>query len=203
MTIKQFIYTIIILLFSLPINAQKNKIGFFYGFGGNDLLRNTSLDGGASYDGKGTHLFGLAYQRVLNGHFSLETGLEYSKNSIKIKPEYIPGKQLCGTSVSHERIVNIKMITIPVYARFTFFKYFYANAGTLIDFEFDRDEYQSTDEQSGIGFGAGIGGQYTFHNFTLYINPMLRHHAVIPFHKENYQQHLTEAGIKFGLEYNF
>ncbi len=203
MTIKRFIYIIIIVLFSLPVKAQKNKIGFFYGFASNELIRNTSLVGGASYDGKGTHLFGLAYQSIFNEHFSLESGLEYSENTIKIKPEYFPETDLYTSSIAEERITDIKMITIPVFARYTFFRYFFANAGTLIDFEFDRDEYQSTDKQSGIGFGVGIGGQYTFHNFTFYINPLLRYHTVIPFYKDNYQQHLTEAGIKFGLDYSF
>jgi len=200
---KHLFFTFIVVFSALQIKAQKNRIGLFYGFAGNELIRNTSLIGGASYDGKGSDLFGLSYQRMLNDHFSFETGLEYSRNSIKITPEYFPETHMYISSIAEERIVDIKMFTIPVYARYTFFKYFFVNAGTLLDFEFGRDDEQSTDEQSGIGFGAGIGGQYTFHNFTFYINPMLRYHAVIPFHKENYQQHLTEAGIKFGIGFDF
>ena len=197
MTINRFFFIIIIVFLSLKINAQKNRIGFFYGLAGNELIRSTSLDGGASYDGKGSDIFGINYQRILNKDLYLETGLEYSKNKIGITPPFYPGIDLTP------RQEDIVLITIPVYVKFTFFKYFFVNGGTLIDFEIDRTEYQSTDDQSGIGFGGGIGGQYTFRNFTFYINPLFRYHAVIPFQKENYQQHLTEAGIKFGLDYNF
>ena len=197
MTINRFFFIIIIAFLSLEINAQKNRISVFYGFTGNELLRNEDLVGGPSYDGKGSDIFGINYQRALNKDISLETGLEYSKNKIGITPSFYPGIDLTP------RQEDIELITIPVYVKFTFFKYFFVNGGTLIDFEINREDYLSTDEQSGIGFGAGIGGQYTFRNFTFYINPLLRYHALIPFHKENYQQHLTEAGIKFGLGYNF
>ena len=201
---KYLFLSLIILFFSLQIKAQNsNRISFFYGFAANELVRSANLDGAPSYDGKGSTIFGITYQRTLNNYLSLETGLEYSKNKIEITPVYYPELHMYPSKNVVTQEVSVNMITIPVYANFTFFKYFYANAGALIDFELSGEEYKSADEQSGIGFGGGIGAQYTFQNFTFFVNPMIRYHAVIPFQKENYQQHLAEAGVKFGLGFNF
>jgi len=195
---KYFFLSILFFSLASQVTAQNsNRISFFYAFSSNDLLRNEGLDGAPSYDGRGSDIFGFSYQRFLNEILSLETGIEYSKNKIEITPNFYPDIDMTPNKVT------IEMFTIPIYTNFNFLKYFYANAGLLIDFEVNRDEYPKTDEQSGVGFGGGIGVQYTLQNFTLYINPMIRYHAVIAFQKENYQQHITEAGVKFGIGYNF
>ena len=189
---------VLFFLLAFQISAQNsNRISFFYAFTTNNLIINQGLDGGPSLDGQGSDIFGFNYQIFLGKNLSLETGIEYSKNKIDIKPNFYPDIDLTP------KAVTIEMFTIPLYANFTFLKYFYVNAGLLIDFETNRDDYPKTDEQSGVGFGAGIGAQYTFRNFTLYVNPMIRYHAVLTLQKEKNQQHLTEAGVKFGIGYNF
>ena len=201
---KYLFLNLIIFIFSLQIKAQNtNKINFFYGFASNELIRSVDLDGAPSYKGKGSTIIGLTYQKTIYKSLSLETGLEYSKNKIEITPVYYPENYVYSSKNVVPQKVSIIMITIPVYANYTFLKYFYANAGVLIDFEINRDDYPKTSEQSGIGFGAGIGGQYTFQNFTLFVNPMIRFHAVIANEKENYHQHITESGMKIGVAYNF
>ncbi len=186
------------MIFSLPLYSQNNnKISIYYGFSSNELTRKELLDGAPSYDGKGGNLFGLGYEREIFHNFCIETGLEYSKNSIEITPSFYPEIDLTS------RKVTIEILTIPIYANYTFLKYLYANVGALIDFELNREEYDSTDNQSGIGFGLGIGGKYAFNNLILFVNPFYQIHAVIPFNKENYQQHLNELGLKFGIGYNF
>jgi hypothetical protein len=203
MTIDRFFFIIIIAFLSLKTNAQNNRISIFYGFARNELFRSDDLDGSASFNGKGSDIYGITYQRYLSDHFSLETGLEYSKNKIEITPAYYPETHMYVGNVQQVRSVNIEMFTIPVYVNYTFLEYFFVNGGALIDFEINRDEYESPDKQSGIGFGAGIGVQYTLQHFKFFINPMLRFHAVIPFERENYQQHLVETGVKLGIGYNF
>ena len=153
---KYLFLSLTVLFLSLQIKAQNsNRISFFYGFASNELVRNANLDGGSSYDGKGSTIFGITYQRTLNGYLSLETGLEYSKNEIYIEPSIHP--HMYPSFIIPENKFTIEMITIPLYANFTFFRYFYANAGALIDFALNEDEYNSADKQSGIGFGGGIG----------------------------------------------
>ncbi len=197
MIINRFFLVLLIFLTHINLKAQFNSLGLSFGFAHNELIRNDNLDGGASYVGKGNLTYGFFYQRKFNENLALETGLGYENNTIKVIPEYFPDILL----PTYE--IKIKIINIPVFVKYTFFRYFFINAGTMLDFEINRDKYQNTDDQSGIGFGGGIGGQYTFHNFTLSINPFLKYHAVIPFHKEQHQQHLTETGFKFGIGYNF
>ncbi len=201
---KRLFLSITIFLFGLQITAQNsNRISFFYGFASNELLRNVDLDGAPSYKGKGSTIIGITYQRTIYKSLSLETGFEYSKNKIEITPVYYPENHMYLSKNAATQRISVNMITIPVYANYTFLKYFYANAGVLIDFENSRGDYPKTSDQSGIGFGAGIGGQYTLQNFTLFVNPMIRLHAVIANEKEKYHQHITESGIKIGIAYNF
>ncbi len=201
---KYLFLSMIALFLNLQIEAQNtNRINFFYGFAYNELIRSANLDGAPSYKGKGATIIGVTYQRTIYKSLSLETGLEYSENKIEITPVYYPENHMYPSKNAATQRVSVNMITIPVYANYTFLKYFYANAGVLIDFEINKDDYPKTSEQSGIGFGAGIGGQYTLQNFTLFVNPMIRFHAVIANEKEKYHQHITESGIKIGIAYNF
>ncbi len=199
------IFTLILILFigSHILAQNSNRINAFYGFAYNELIRNDNLDGAPSYKGKGSTIIGITYQKTIYKSLSLETGLEYSKNKIEIIPVYYPELRKNSSKNIVTNKADIHLVTIPVYANYTFLKYFYAKAGVLIDFETNRVEYPKTDDQSGIGFGAGIGGQYTFQNFTLFVNPMIRFHAIIPNEKENHHQHITESGIKIGIAYNF
>lgn len=201
---KHLFTIIVIFFFSNQMFAQiTNRINFFYGFASNELIRSANLDGAPSYKGKGATIIGVTYQRTIYKSLSLETGLEYSENKIEITPVYYPENHMYPSKNAPAQKVSVNMITIPVYANYTFFKYFCANAGVLIDFENSRSDYPKTSDQSGIGFGAGIGGQYTFQSFTLFVNPMIRFHAVIANEKENHHQHITESGMKIGIAYNF
>ncbi len=193
---KTNIFVFFLIFFSLTIFSQ-NKISVYYGFSDNALLRNSDLVGGPGFEGKGGNLYGLGYEKELVKNFSLKTGLEYSKNKIELTPNFYPEIDMTP------REVDIEILTIPIYANYTFLKYLFVNGGALIDFELNREEYASTDDQSGIGFGIGIGGKYDFDNLTVFINPFYRSHAIIPFEKENYNQHLNEIGLIFGIGYNF
>ncbi len=185
------------LIFFIQTIFSQNRISAYYGFSDNALLRKADLCGGPSFEGEGGDLYGLNYGKELFKNFSLETGLEYSKNKIEITPNFYPGIDMTP------REVDIEILTVPIYANYTFLKYIFVNGGALIDFELNREEYASTDNQSGIGFGIGIGGKYDFNDLTVFINPFYRSHAIIPFEKENYNQLLNEIGLKFGIGYNF
>lgn len=201
---KSFFISVLILFYGLHLTAQNtNRISVFYGFASNEII--SQLDGSPSFNGKGSDSFGFTFEKNIYKSLSIEMGIAYSKNKIEITPSYPLETHLYPSKSLTKKIVNIEMISIPVYAKFTFLKYFYANAGPIIDIEINKDDHRSIDEQSGIGFGLGIGGQYSYQNLTFFINPILRYHAVIPLPvpKENHNQNLTDAGIKLGIGYNF
>jgi hypothetical protein len=193
---KQLLFWVLIVLCIDLYSQTKNRIEFAYSLTDNSLHRKEALLDGAASKGKGSNIFSLRYQRNLFSSFSIETGLEYSQNTIELS--YISGYGNLETETAY-----IEMISIPVYGNYSFWKYFYFNAGATIDFELNTYQTQPTDKQSGIGLGFGLGGKYNFNNLTVFINPFFLEHAVIPFDKAEYQERIIELGIKFGLGYNF
>ncbi len=191
---RHFLALITILLIEIQCYSQNhNEIRVYYGIIDSELLRKESLVGATSYDNEDTYEFGLRYIRRISEQFSIETGVSYMNCKVKITPAPT------GMPVNF-RYEDLKMISIPIYANYTFGKYFFLNGGPIIDFQTTDN---SNDSQSGIGFSLGIGGKYEFDNFMIFINPNLKKHSVIPFEKENYHQKLTELGVQFGIGYKF
>jgi len=141
-------------------------------------------------------MYGLNYTRNITKVFSIETGLEYSVNNLlwdyedAYNPHFIPQK------------VSVKMLSVPIYANFTFLKYLFANAGITADFETSHQSDEIVTNQSGIGLELGIGGKYNFNRMTVFINPLIQMHAIVAFHNEN-SGSLLDQGVKFGIGYRF
>ena len=192
---KIVLITTCILLALVTFSQTKNRVSIFYSPASNGLIIPEDLDGDMGYSGKGANLYELRYSRQINRFFSIETGLEYSFN--KIEKDYFPD------GIMHYKESNIKMLSIPIYGDITFWKYFFVNAGPTIDFELHHTESESTYNQSGIGFGLGIGGRYTLKNFTISLNPFYQKHLILRSKKGAYHENLYENGIKIGLGYNF
>lgn len=190
---------IFILLFAATVSYSqgKNKIAVAYGAAANGLFTSAEPEGRPSYDGRGAALYELQYLRNLTRHFSLETGMAYSLNKILVRPQVYPGLSQTGKKIT------ISMISIPVRVRYTLLKYFFINGGPSIDFETHPGSNQISDKQSGIGMGLGIGGQYHFGKMTVFVNPFVQKHAILPFERTRFQRRLNEAGSKLGLAYNF
>jgi len=192
---KIVLITTCILLTLGAFSQTKNRLSIFYSPASNGLIIPDGWLGDMGYSGKGAKLYELRYSRQINRFFSIETGLEYSFN--KIEKEYFPD------GIMHYKESNIKMLSIPIYGDITFWKYFFVNAGPTIDFELHRQTSESTYNQSGIGFGLGIGGRYTLNNFTVSLNPFYQKHLILRSKKGAYHENLYEGGIKLGLGYNF
>jgi len=190
---------LIILLFSLmSINgfAQvKNEIIISYGFANNDILMNEDIVGDMGFVGRKTFLLEAGYQRKLNNSFSFESGFAYSKSEVVF--HYFP------SGVLNTKNLEINLLSFPIGINFNFWKYFYVNAGTIIDVELGRSSDHATHDQSGFGFYGGVGVKYSIRNFTIKINPFILEHSSVPFEKEKYEQRLLEKGVKVGVGFNF
>jgi hypothetical protein len=190
----KFLLALIIILISLECYSQQsNELRTYFGSIDSKLLRNESLVGGASYDNENSYEFGVKYLRKLTSKLSLETGINYLSTKVKITPSFT------GTTVNSKQ-ENLKLISIPIYANYSFGKYFFLNGGPILDLQ---NSTESFDSQSGIGYGIGLGGKYDFDKFLIYLNPNFKRHSVIPFEKENHHQKLTEFGIQLGVGYKF
>jgi hypothetical protein len=191
---KKLFIILIICFTSLSSFAQeKNEFLVYYGMSDSKLLRTDDLIGGGSEEIENLTEYGFRYLRKINDRLAIETGVNYATADLKITPHYM------GEPVQ-TRAEDFELISIPVYANYTIWNYFFINGGPMVDFQLSET---TTDSQSGIGYGLGLGGKYNFNNFSIYLNPNFKRHAVIPFEKEQNHQKLTEFGIQFGLGYSF
>lgn len=183
------------LLFTSLSFSQNNTNEFriYYGLVDAELLSNKGLDGAGSTNLSSSYEFGAKYLRYLSEHFSIETGINYQYSKVTIRSNYngIP------TIYAHE---DLKIISIPFYANYTFWDFVFVNGGPTLDIQTSSN---SIDSQSGIGYAIGFGGIYRFNPITIFINPNFKRHAFIPFNKQSYHGKLTELGLQLGIGYTF
>ena len=96
------------------------------------------------------------------------------------------------------------MVVVNIPPSFTLYtkviEIFFVNGGAMLNF---HSKEQSFDSQYGIGFGFGVGWEYSFDDYTISINPNFKRHASIPFEKEKNHQRLKEMGVRINLGYLF
>ena len=194
MKIKLLLATLI--LISTQVYSQsKNSISLYYGVAANDVNIHGAI-GDYGYKPKSGTVIGFGFAHNLNNSFALETGLQYSSNKALLT-SIVGGR---GEISSGGRV---KLVTIPIYGKYTFLKYLYVNAGFLVDFDFGYDNDSVVNEQMGIGAEIGVGGKYNFGPINLFINPFLQEHRLIGFNSNGRTNSLENAGVKFGVGYNF
>lgn len=193
-TLKKLLLPLFFILFCISAFSQtQNEIRLYYGFTGSDLFRGEALIGGASYDIENTYEFGFRYLLDVTDNIALETGLNYWRGEVLITSAPMPGQTT--------RTEELQTTSIPIFANFRFLDYFFVNGGPVMDFQ--GSESESVDPQAGIGVGFGLGAQYAFSKFSVFINPNFRRYAVIPFEEESNHQKLTSFGVQLGLGYKF
>ncbi len=188
-----FLSLILIFTATIAYSQNANEVDAYYGVSSAELHRSAILIGGPSYNVEKCNELGIKYLYQLSENFFIETGFNYSKSKIKITPEYV------GVAVN-SRFEELELISIPVYANYTFWKFLFLNGGIIIDLQKSDNSF---DPQSGIGIGIGIGAKYKFHNFVVFINPNFKQNTLIEFNNKSNHQKLTEVGIQMGFGYTF
>lgn len=164
-------------------------------FGNSEAIYFQELAGAASTAGSGLSGFGIGLLQPLNTHWGLETGLEYTRHSLRLIPNVPPGSGISETNF------KIDLLTLPIGARLKVFKGVFLNSGFL--FDVDLSKTKVVDSQTGIGTVLGLGVQFNLGNrVSVFVNPYFKAHGLIPFSKDNYPQRLMESGIRIGLGLN-
>lgn len=192
---KKLILLIVILILSIHSYSQNsNELRIYYGISDGKLLEYQDFYAG-NYEYNTLNEFGVKYLRQIKNNFSIELGLNFLKLDIKNEILMFP----TGVLTDYEKL---EIVSIPIYANYTFWKYLFVNGGPILDFQ-TSDNLNNSPSTSGIGYSIGIGGKYDFDKFLIFVNPNYKRHSVIPFKKENYPRKLTEFGIQFGVGYKF
>ncbi|MGV4439614.1 hypothetical protein ACQ1PL_08970 [Ornithobacterium rhinotracheale] len=152
---------------------QKNQIRFSYNFFVEDqpIFLNTE-DGGDGYHIGSPIAFDLHYLRELEKNFFIETGIDYLGKRIITSHTNIP-RQIPKIDDIKE---DFHLLSIPVYARYHFGKYFFASGGALLEAQLNRT---TAPNQSGLGLGATAGAQYSYSNFIFSVNPSAKLHGLL------------------------
>lgn len=177
-----------LLLSNLHVLCQsKNNISLVCGFNTN-LVDIHNVVGDYGYNNQTGQTYGLSYTRNITRIFSVESGLLYSVYKVQLKT-------IGPAGGIYNR--NLDMLSLPVYAKWTFLRYLYGQCGISIDHETNYSFDHIVNDQSGVGISFGIGGRYNFGPLAIFVNPYYTNHR---FYGSN---NLLEAGVKFGLGYNF
>ncbi|WP_442723667.1 hypothetical protein [Tannerella sp.] len=175
---------------------RKGRIGVsFSSFGKNTGLYLTNVDGSASYDNGGFFALGLNYTYPLNRWLDFETGVEYARHEITVVSAPISGERPA------DKKVMLSLIGIPLTFRANFLKYAFVNGGLQMDI--DTSSGHDIDNQTGLGAMLGTGIKYDFKcGFSMFINPYMRMHALLPFAPRNLHLRICEGGVRIGVSAN-
>lgn len=198
---KKIISSLILLaITSLPLFSQdqpeirKGTIGIsLVPFGDNELVRFDDVTGAGSTNGDGFFTAGVFYlYPITKKYLELETGVEFSHHKIIREPAIYPGSHLRSEED------QFSLITIPLGLRLSFLKYFYLHGGTFLNINATPDF--PTDSQAGFGLQFGFGAKYDFASgTTLFAGTYFKSHSLLAIPKEQYHQHLLDAGLRLGV----
>lgn len=192
--IKKNLLLIVFLMTSISSYSQnKRAVSLYTGISNADFLSNDALVGTASTTLKNFSELGLMYTKSLNTKFAIGTAIHYTNATLSITPAFTG-----GAIVKKEE--DFEMISIPLFAQYTMWNYFFVHSGLLLDMQTSEN---STVAQDGIGYSIGLGGKIDFGNVSLFINPNFKQRALIPFEETKYHQKLTGFGLQVGVGYTF
>src|SRR5579872_2424021 len=149
------IVTALILLSLQAFPQSKNNISLVYGAASNIVDIHGAI-GDFGYSPESGTNFGLSYTHYMSKHFSLETGLLYSKSDVRLSSIQGPRGEFFYDG-------DVKMISVPVYAKFTFLKYAFLQGGILLDHQTNYSGHSRNyliNDVSGVGIEMGIGWKY-------------------------------------------
>ena len=193
---KSVCLVLVFLCLSTLMSAQKGQLGItFSALSDNDVARFRSVIDDSSTDAGKSFTYGVSYLKPLNKWLELETGLEYL--SCPIETKSIVGTVNGVTTLT--RSATLSMLTAPITVRANFLKYFFVNAGVLLDIDVSSNSIINS--QTGLGSLLGLGVKYDFKNgISVFVNPYAKIHS-FPLSFDRDQQHFMESAVRFGIAY--
>jgi hypothetical protein len=193
---KFLILLLVFVCFATVVSAQKGQLGItFSALSDNGVARFRSMEDDSSTDAGKSFTYGISYLKPLNKWLDIETGLEYL--SCPVETKSIVGTINGVTTLT--RSGTLSMLSMPVAVRANFLKYFFVNAGLLLDIDVSSNSIINS--QTGLGSLLGLGMKDDFKNgISVFVNPYSKIH-LFPLTFERDQQHFMESAVRFGITY--
>lgn len=144
--------------------------------------------------------FGLSYDRRLYKGLSIEGNVVFINESAQYIYSY-------GTDTHYVANGHVGMLWLQAFCKYTFFKYFFVDAGLSVDAQTNYKQTMQMYDQSGLGFEGGFGAKVTSGHITFSVNPYIHRHTILVINifntKSTWNHELDESGIKLAVGYNF
>lgn len=189
------LYTLIIFVVSLSGQAQnRGEVRAYYGIAESGFLTFRQVEGTTGYSIENYQEFGIRYIHHTITNLSLASGIHYLQAEVAVRPAPSP------QSFFEITTEQLHMISVPLLLHFRLGRYFFVNGGPMLDIQLTDNTH---DLQSGIALSLGIGAHYAIDHFTLFLNPHVKSHALLPFEGSRYHQRLMLIGLQAGVGYQF
>jgi hypothetical protein len=188
---KIFISVVLIMAVVSTSKAQYHSYGLSVGVGNGTILKQ-KLAGAPSYKMSTGFSIGLQYSKKLKDKLHLLTGVNWYKNTLTVKPNFYPGRDMTPKDY------NVQLIYIPLLLKVDLSKHFFINGGLIGDIDLTNNKYITS--QSGLGASFGIGTEFSVTgNFAIQLNPYLNFHGLLLTDKQNYPERIFDPGIKLNF----
>jgi hypothetical protein len=133
------------------------------------------------------------YFFITRGKMEFGLGIDYQVNKVL----WLYTASMSSYAQVEEKI---SLLSANFNAIYKLSEIFYLSIAPSVDFRLNRETQQSSNNQSGIGFSSGLGGNFKINN-KLYFNvePRLWVHNIVPFQHVDQPFKLSFAGINLGL----
>lgn len=202
MNIRSILFLAFIVAYFRCYSQNSNELRTYYDFVDSELF--FGEEGIGSYENTNSYEIGLRYLRKMSKNFSVETGINFFKSQVS----FISPKTMADEVRKVYKLADLRLISIPIYANYSFGKYFYINGGPSLDFQIGQGDYRAP--RSGLGFSVGAGAKYSFNNFVIYVSPNFKINTLVRFKKERCyngqcsgNQRLIQRSFQVGVGYKF
>ena len=197
---KNIILLSFLFFVSFSLKAQSGfEMKGYLGISGTLIGPLEELDGASSVSIKNLKEVGLLLYKDINDKVGINLGLGYSYGKVDFKPVICPN---CSQQLSYVHNPTFEMISVPLYADYSFFNFLYVAGGPILDFQLSSGN--NFTDQSGLGYLIGLGGKVQTNRVDFSVFPNYKRHGVIPFREERvYKDVLQEFGVQFGIAYKF
>ncbi len=191
----KFLFLIMIVVSSLSFGQKDNRVKVGYSWLSSAFFENEEESWGLHSYGFTVNSLELSYNRKLYKWFRAETGISYVFSNYTAEIQGTPG--------FIKRDDKLSMISFPLVLSTEFFKYFYLKGGITIDFQ--TNEPEESDKQSGVGSLFGLGGKYDYQDYTFSLGIQYQNRRVLKsFTKvDSFSNYLHQIGFNFSISYNF